>query len=105
MITLRIDFADLWIMDNSHAVSNIVPSDGDSDGDSTAMELDSPVTSDDDEVPLNNNRKISKPSGAPGRPNSGGYNVEHELRAWGTDKISQVTVGLDSSPSICETNL
>ena len=99
-ITPHIDFAELWITENnsgSHAV-NDVPSDSDSDDDDcAAMDLDilESETSD-DEMLLDNNHdiKIPKPPGEPGRPNSGGYNVENELSAWGTDKISQVAVGL-----------
>ncbi len=78
----------------SHAVS---PFDSDSDDeDSTAMDLDllESETSDDE----GNNCcdiKIPKPPGEPGRPNSGGYNVENELCAWGGDKISQIMVGLN----------
>ena len=97
-ITPRIDFAELWTMERlgSHAVSD-VPSDGDSDDEgSTAMELDllESETSD-NEILLDNNRdpKILKPQGEPGRPNSGGYNIENELCAWGANKISQVMVG------------
>ena len=100
-ITPRINFAEEWMTENnlgSHAVSDFTPSVGDSDDeDLTAMNLDllESETSD-DEQPLNNNRgiKILKPPGEPGRPNSGGYNVENELCAWGANKISQVMVGL-----------
>lgn len=89
-ITPRIDFTDLWIGDNS-AVEDIDPSD---DENSVSMDLNSLESESDNEMLSNNNRKIPKPLGAPGRPNSGGYNIENELRSWGPDKISQVMVGL-----------
>jgi hypothetical protein len=93
-ITPRIDFAQLWTGDNpgSHAVSD-APSD-DSDSDSNAMDFESEASDDNMSLmPLNNNEKIPKPPGEPGRPNSGGYNIKNELRVWGADKISQVMVG------------
>ena len=81
-ITPRIDFADLWTIGNDSA-SHVAPSD---DEDSTSMDLDLPESeSSGDEMLSNNNRKIPKPPGAPGRPNSGGYNIENELRPWGAD--------------------
>ena len=83
IITPRIDFADLWVGDN-YGASHAVSSDMDSDYE---MDFDA------DEMLFNNNEKIPKPPGEPGRPNSGGYNIEKELSAWGADKISQVTVG------------
>jgi len=95
-ITPRIDFADLWIGgDNSasHAIEDVDPSD---DEDSASMDLNSPESESDNEMPSNNNRKILKPPGAPGCPNSGGYNVENELRSWGPDKIAQVMVRSES---------
>lgn len=98
IITPRIDFADEWTMGNnsaSHVVSDFAPFvDGD-DEDSITVDLELLESeASDDETPLNNRGKIPKPPGEPGRPNSGGYNVENEVRAWGTDKISQVTVSL-----------
>lgn len=82
----------------SHAVTDFAPSDSDSeDEDLATMNLDLLESeSSDDEQSLNNNRdiKIPKPPGEPGWPNSGGYNIENELCAWGADKTSQVTVGL-----------
>ena len=100
-ITPRIDFAELWIMENnsgSHAVSDVALSD---DEGSTEMDLDSDneinemLLDNNHEMLLdNNNYPIPKPQGEPGRPNSGGYNIENELCAWGTDKISQVMVCL-----------
>jgi len=91
-ITPRIDFADMWIKgEDSASHASVVPSDDDS---GVSMDINSLQSeSSDDEMPLsNNNRKIPKPPGAPGRPNLGGYNVENELRSWGVDKISQVMV-------------
>ena len=104
-ITPRIDFAELWIMENnlgSHAVSD-APSDDDSDEGSSDMDLDSDneinemlLDNKSNELLLDKNYypKIPKPQGEPGRPNSGGYNIENELCAWSTDKISEVMVGL-----------
>jgi hypothetical protein len=95
-ITPHIDFAEVWTTkgdSDSRAVSrDQSPSHY---GDDELMEIDE-LESDvpDDSVLPNNldNEKIAKPTGEPGRPNSGGYNIEHELRVWGADKISEVTV-------------
>ena len=100
IITPRIDFAELWITGSdsaSHAVSDFnkrSPSVCGDDNDTIPMDLDLLEEASDDEVPLNNNRKIPKPLGEPGQPNSGGYSVENELQAWGADKISKVTLSL-----------
>jgi hypothetical protein len=98
IITPRIDFADAWTIGNnsaSHVVSDFAPFVDSDDDDSITVDLELLESElSDDEVPLNNIGKIPKPPGEPGRPNSGGYNVENEVRAWGADKISQVTVSL-----------
>ena len=91
VITPRVDFAELWttVAHNdidSHAVTRD-PSPF-SDSDDGTMDLDLNV----DDEPLFNNKKIPKPSGEPGRPNSGGYSIENELRVWGADKIAEVMV-------------
>jgi hypothetical protein len=53
-----------------------------------------------DEEMSNNNELIPKPPGEPGRPNSGGYNIENEIHAWGPKKISQVNVSSGNADSI-----
>lgn len=104
IITSHIDFAEVWtkediIIGPSHAVNreSPFPSHYSDDDDSVLMdidELESDRDASDDDAPLSNldNVKIPKPPGEPGQPNSGGYNIEHELRVWGAEKISQVTV-------------
>lgn len=44
---------------------------------------------------LRNTNKIMKPHGEPGRPNSGGFNVEAALKAggWARDDVEALTVG------------
>jgi hypothetical protein len=44
------------------------------------------------EVILSNNKKIPKPPGQPGRPHSGGYNLETMIKAWGGKLIDEVKV-------------
>ncbi len=101
-ITPRIDFADAWTIGNnsaSHIVSDFAPFVNGDDDDSITVDLELLESEpSDDEMPLNNSGKIPKPPGEPGRPNSGGYNVENEVHAWGADKISQVTVSLKTEP-------
>lgn len=37
--------------------------------------------------------RIPKPNGEPGRPRSGGYNLEEELGAWEADLLASINVG------------
>jgi hypothetical protein len=104
-ITPRLDFAEIMESNScSHAVNEVTPFEGDSDDEvSIAMDLDLLESEpSDDEVSLNNRDiKIPKPPGEPGRPNSGGYNIENELCAWGADKTSQVMVSISRSCRYC----
>ena len=43
-----------------------------------------------------NSKKIPKPRGQPGRPGSGGYNLQLMIKAWGEELIDEVTVGTTS---------
>ena len=47
-------------------------------------------------------RNIPKPSGEPGRPNSGGYSIEDALISWGKDEFGKVMVGNNTSLTICK---
>lgn len=113
-ITPRVNFAELWIMETKMETLTDSPAGLHDSDDSAAMDLDLLESeSSDDEVNNYCDRKIPKPPGEPGQPNSGGYNIENELRAWGADKISHITVGLNLNlkeliynrwmmPEICE---
>lgn len=46
--------------------------------------------------------KIPKPSGEPGRPNSGGYSIEDALISWGKDEFGKVMVGNNTNLTICK---
>lgn len=61
------------------------------------------VLEEDIEFPLAqcNNNKIPKPQGEPGPPNSGGYNMESELRGWSPDLLDNVTVYSPVSTLFC----
>lgn len=60
---------------------------------SELSELESDIGSDEALRPA---QKIPKPSGEPGRPNSGGYSIEDALVSWGKDEFGKVTVSNDT---------
>lgn len=95
VITPRINFSEEWPAFTDNTVRESDKNLGDESG--TMEDEDESSDSDDDEhdeIPLArcNNRKIPKPQGEPGRPNSGGYNIESELRGWSPDLLGNVTV-------------
>ncbi|KAF8950172.1 hypothetical protein BDZ97DRAFT_1934475 [Flammula alnicola] len=57
------------------------------DGESELSELETDIESDELIRPA---QKIPKPSGEPGRPNSGGYCIEDALMSWGKDEFGKV---------------
>ena len=59
------------------------------DGESELSELETDIDCDEQS---NLVQKIPKPSGEPGRPNSGGYSIEDALISWGKDEFHKVTV-------------
>jgi hypothetical protein len=79
IITHRIAFAHAGLDAFGNNASHAVSADIDSD-DESVMHLDP-----DEERLLNDNEKVPKPPGEPGRPRSGGYNVKNELHGWDSD--------------------
>ncbi|KAJ3500744.1 hypothetical protein NLJ89_g9655 [Agrocybe chaxingu] len=91
VITPRIDFAVEWAQpfDNpGHDDANSIAADSNNSYED-AM-LASEIEADNDIPNTEENKKIPKPPGEPGRPNSGGYNIESELRGWTPALIADV---------------
>jgi len=63
------------------------------DGESELSELSELESDSDSDKPTRPVQKIPKPSGEPGRPNSGGYSIEDALISWGKDEFGKVMVG------------
>jgi len=53
---------------------------------------DCSTTVSDEDDQGNTTQKIAKPIGQAGRPQSGGYTLEREIRSWGAETILKVTV-------------
>jgi len=69
------------------------------DGESELSELSELESEIDCDEPLRPAQKIPKPSGEPGRPNSGGYSIEDALISWGKDEFGKVMVSTPHSVS------
>src|SRR6266702_3564631 len=67
------------------------------DGESELSELSELESEIDCDEPLRPAQKIPKPSGEPGRPNSGGYSIEDALISWGKDEFGKVMVSTPHS--------
>jgi len=94
IITPWIDFNQEWGSDLNHdADEDDMVSEHNYDSEPTDSLIDDEDAVDNNEFP--NNKKIPKPAGKPGRPNSGGYNIEHELRGWSPDMVTAVNVSCD----------
>jgi len=70
------------------------------DDNNESEDSESASTGDDDTIgaPVNSTRKIPKPAGEPGRPGSGGYNIETQLQGWTPDLVANVNVGSLPTP-------
>lgn len=95
IITPRIDFNQEWGSDLTHDADEDIDmvSEHNYDLEPADSLIDDEDAVDNNEFP--NNKKIPKPAGEPGRPNSGGYNIEHELRGWSPDMVTAVNVSCD----------
>ncbi|PPR03095.1 hypothetical protein CVT26_004614 [Gymnopilus dilepis] len=98
LITPRIDFADSLVFDQADTdkVGSVDQIDSPEHSDASqqafdAWELHEFPSGDhpDDCLPIIPTR-IPKPSGEPGRPHSGGYNLDDELGAWDAETLSAV---------------
>ena len=95
IITPRIDFNQEWGSDLNHDADEDTDmvSEHNYDSDPADSLIDDEDAADNNES--TNNKKIPKPPGEPGRPNSGGYNIEHELRGWSPDMVTAVNVSCE----------
>ncbi|CAA7270444.1 unnamed protein product [Cyclocybe aegerita] len=91
IITPRINFALEWTeslhLAEHDDTDSIAAASDNSPDDAT---LGSEMEDQDDITDLDKNKKILKPPGEPGRLNSGGYNIDNELRGWTLALIADV---------------
>lgn len=92
IITPRIDFNQEWGSEHNHDADDDVDMISEHNYDSEHADS---LFDDEDADESHHNKKIPKPAGEPGRPNSGGYNIEHKLRGWSPDMVMAVNVSCD----------
>lgn len=102
IITPRINFIDNWAsaqdsngesQDNRHgAFASERPSPEVVLSDDGESELSGSDIEEDSEPSTTLHGLITKPPGEPGRPNSGGYNLESKLRGWTPKMFSDISV-------------
>lgn len=107
LITPRIDFGARWAPERNRPDSSL-SSDIDVEMDDAASDAASDISvastdnksssdSEQDEAKDKKGKKIPKPSGQPGRPHSGGYSMETELRGWSPKMFADVNVRASST--------
>ncbi|KAJ3517896.1 hypothetical protein NLJ89_g212 [Agrocybe chaxingu] len=93
VITPRIDFNTLWMepLDTDTATppmsreTSVL-----TESDNNSQEENASQDNEDGDDANGINKKIPKPAGEPGRPHSGGYNLENELQGWAPDLFTNI---------------
>lgn len=89
IITPRMDFAEEW--------SDTISDSGHDEDKDLAPISDHSESEPDNEDFYPGDNKIPKPAGEPGRPGSGGYNIESKLVGWSPDLVTNINVSPNSS--------